>query len=131
MNVEKISVSIPKDVMEKLDEFMKASSYLDRSKIFQIAIKNFLDENSPDDVEVFGILNIVYDDEVTDNITKLQHERLSSIISTLHIHLNEKECMEAIAVKGKKSDLVKLTSSLSQIKGVKKAKLLTYEVEEK
>ncbi|BDC19595.1 CopG family ribbon-helix-helix protein [Acidianus sp. HS-5] len=131
MNVEKISVSIPKDVMEQLDEFMKNSSSLDRSKIFQIAIKNFLDENSPEDIEVVGILNIVYNDEVTDEITKLQHEKLSSIISTLHIHLNEKECMEAIAVKGKKSDLVKLVSSLSQIKGVKKAKLLTYEVEEK
>ncbi|MCY0874178.1 MAG: CopG family ribbon-helix-helix protein [Acidianus infernus] len=131
MNVEKISVSIPKDIMEQLDKFMKTSSSLDRSKIFQIAIKNFLDENSLEDVDVVGIINIVYDDEVTDEITKLQHEKLSSIISTLHIHLNEGECMEAIAVKGKKSDLVKLTSSLSQIKGVKKAKLLTYEVKEK
>jgi CopG family nickel-responsive transcriptional regulator len=131
MNVEKISVSIPKDIMEQLDKFMKTSSSLDRSKIFQIAIKNFLDENSLEEVDVVGIINIIYDDEVTDEITKLQHEKLSSIISTLHIHLNEKECMEAIAVKGKKSDLVKLTSSLSQIKGVKKAKLLTYEVKEK
>ncbi|PVU76050.1 nickel-responsive regulator [Acidianus hospitalis] len=131
MNVEKISVSIPKDIMEQLDKFMKTSSSLDRSKIFQIAIKNFLDENSLEDVDVVGIINIIYDDEVTDEITKLQHEKLSSIISTLHIHLNEKECMEAIAVKGKKSDLVKLISSLSQIKGVKKAKLLTYEVKEK
>lgn len=126
MSAEKISISIPRDLLEQLETFMNSSSIKDRSKIFQIALRNFLDENSAADDNVVGILNIIFDDESTEEITKLQHEKLISIISTLHIHLNEKECMEAIAVRGKKKELVELASALSQVRGVKKVKLLTY-----
>lgn len=126
MNSEKISISIPKDLLEQLENFITNSSIRDRSKIFQIALRNFLDENLPSEDNVVGILSIFYNDEFTEDITKLQHRKLISIVSTLHIHLNEKECMEAIAVKGKKKDIVDLALALSQIRGIKKVKLLTY-----
>ncbi|ARM76239.1 CopG family ribbon-helix-helix protein [Acidianus manzaensis] len=131
MSAEKISVSIPRDLLEQLEKFMKKSSVMDRSKIFQIALRNFLDENLSEDKEVTGIINIIYNEDSTGDITKVQHEKLISIISTLHIHLNEKECMEAIAVKGKKKELIDLALILSQIRGVKKVKLLTYNENEK
>lgn len=126
MSSEKISISIPRDLLNQLEVYMENSPIRDRSKVFQIALRNFLDENSPTDDNVVGILNIVFDDDSTEEITKAQHQKLVDIISTLHIHLNEKECMEAIAVKGKKKDLVELALTLSQIRGVKKVKLLTY-----
>ncbi|AWR97535.1 DUF2811 domain-containing protein [Acidianus sulfidivorans JP7] len=131
MSAEKISVSMPRDLLQQLENFMKESLIMDRSKVFQIAIRNFLDENLSEEKEVVGIINIVYDESSTQDITKTEHEKLISIISTLHIHLNENECMEAIAVKGKKKDLIELSSALSQIRGVKKVKLLTYNENEK
>ncbi|MEM3209364.1 MAG: nickel-responsive regulator, partial [Saccharolobus sp.] len=46
------------------------------------------------------------------------------IISTLHLHVTERLCIEAIAVKGEKSRLVELNNKLAQIRGILKARLL-------
>jgi CopG family nickel-responsive transcriptional regulator len=125
MNVEKISVSLPKELVQELEDFMKNNLAGDRSKIFQIALRNYLDENEPDSNIVYGIINVVYDEKIaTEDFLTLQHENLDKIISTLHIHINERDCMEAIAVKGTKSDLVTLNSKLSQLRGIKKSRLL-------
>jgi len=48
----------------------------------------------------------------------------TNIISTLHLHVNERLCIEAIAVKGEKSKLVELNNRLGQIRGILKARLL-------
>lgn len=125
MNVEKISVSLPKDLVQELENFMKSNLASDRSKIFQIALRNYLDENEQDTKIVYGIINVVYDEKIaTEDFLTLQHENLDKIISTLHIHINERDCMEAIAVRGTKSDLVTLNSKLSQLRGIKKSRLL-------
>ncbi|AWR94737.1 CopG family ribbon-helix-helix protein [Acidianus brierleyi] len=125
MNVEKISVSLPKDLVQELENFMKSNLASDRSKIFQIALRNYLDENEQDTKIVYGIINVVYDERMaTEDFLTLQHENLDKIISTLHIHINERDCMEAIAVRGTKSDLVTLNSRLSQLRGIKKSRLL-------
>ncbi len=130
MNVEKLSVSLPKDLAQELNKFMEENAIGDRSKVFQIALRNFLDENERGDTVVYGIITVVYDEsEASGDFLEMQHEYLDKIISTMHIHLNEKECMEAIAVKGTKSELVNLNSKLSQLRGVKKSRLLiSYEV---
>ncbi|MCI2414338.1 MAG: CopG family ribbon-helix-helix protein [Candidatus Aramenus sp.] len=130
MNVEKLSVSLPKELVQELNKFMEKNAIGDRSKIFQIALRNFLDENEKDNAVVYGIINVVYDEhEASWDFLELQHEYLDKIISTMHLHLNERDCMEAIAVRGTRSELVNLNSKLSQIRGVKKSRLLiSYEV---
>jgi metal-responsive CopG/Arc/MetJ family transcriptional regulator len=69
-----------------------------------------------------GILLIVYDHDIRGLETKLteaQHQHSMLISSTLHIHVSERDCLEAIAVKGKASEIRKLRDELSTKKGVK------------
>ncbi|BFI73918.1 CopG family ribbon-helix-helix protein [Sulfurisphaera ohwakuensis] len=119
---EKISISIPRELYERLERYLKEKQIVDRSKIFQIAIRNFLDENEGSDTFVYGIINLVYDENASE-VTKFQHEHEDKIISVMHIHVGN-ECIEALAVKGKKRDLVELTAKLSQLKGVKKVRFI-------
>ena len=119
---EKISISIPKELSERLERYLEEKRISDRSKIIQIALRNYLDENEDGENFVYGIINLVYD-ENADNVTEFQHEHEDKIVSVLHIHVG-KECIEAVAVKGKKKDLVELSSKLSQLKGVKKVRLI-------
>ncbi|BAB66592.1 CopG family ribbon-helix-helix protein [Sulfurisphaera tokodaii] len=119
---EKISISIPRELYERLERYLKEKQIVDRSKIFQIAIRNFLDENESSDTFVYGIINLVYDEDASE-VTKFQHEHEDKIISVMHIHVGN-ECIEALAVKGKKRDLVELTAKLSQLKGVKKVRFI-------
>ncbi|QIW24398.1 CopG family ribbon-helix-helix protein [Sulfolobus sp. S-194] len=119
---EKISISIPRELYERLERYLKEKQIVDRSKIFQIAIRNFLDENEGSDTFVYGIINLVYDENASE-VTKFQHEHEDKIISVMHIHVGN-ECIEALAVKGKKRDLVELTAKLSQLRGVKKVRFI-------
>ena len=128
MNVEKISISIPKDLYERLEKYMKSSGVSDRSKIMQTALRDFLDENEKDQTFVIGIINVVYEAESTAKVTEVQHEFEDKIISVLHVHRGEK-CIEAIAVKGIKSDLVDLVNKLASVKGVNKVKLIVSDIQ--
>lgn len=119
MNVEKISVALDKNTLARLQNKAESEG-ISRSKLVTMAVNEYLDELTGQNVEVIGILNIVYDEEAGEVTNSIEHQFEDSIISTLHVHVNEKLCMEAIAVKGKRSKLEELAKKLSSVKGVKK-----------
>ncbi|AEB94390.1 MAG: CopG family ribbon-helix-helix protein [Metallosphaera sp.] len=123
MNVEKISVALNKRTLKRLEDRAKLEG-VSRSRLVEIALVDYLDEFSDDNSNVLGILNLVYDDTAGNEIIATEHQFESLIISTLHIHVDDKNCMEAVALRGRRADLENLVKSLTQIHGVKKAKLM-------
>ena len=100
--IVRTSVSLPRDLIKALDSFVKTTKS-DRSKIIQQAIRNFLSIPHGEEDLVAGSLMIVYDHEehgLEEEITNIQHEFISLIISNLHIHLDKNRCMLTIFVKG-------------------------------
>jgi CopG family nickel-responsive transcriptional regulator len=68
------------------------------------------------------MLLMVYDHDVKgleSELTETQHEHSSLITSTMHIHVSERDCLEAIAVKGKASEIRELSDELTSRRGVK------------
>ena len=65
---------------------------------------------------------MVYDHEVKGletELTEAQHDHAAVVSSVMHIHIGERDCLEAIAVKGKASEIRKLSNELTTKKGVK------------
>ena len=65
---------------------------------------------------------MVYDHDakgLETNLTDAQHHHSELISSTLHIHIGERDCLEAIAVKGKAHKIRHLSDELATKKGVK------------
>ena len=52
-----------------------------------------------------------------------QHEHANVIYSSMHVHLSERDCLEAIAVKGEAQKIKKLAQELKAKRGVKQVKL--------
>nr|WP_156017831.1 nickel-responsive regulator [Sulfuracidifex metallicus] len=103
----------------------------DRSKIVQLALRNFLDENKESDAFTYSVISVIYDFITAESeFTKVQHEYAELIMSNMHVHVSARECMEAIFVKGRKSEVMKLIGSINQIKGIKKVKPTFSYVEE-
>jgi len=74
---------------------------------------------------------MVYDHEVRgleSELTEVQHHHSSLISSTMHIHISEKDCLEAIAVRGKASEIRKLSNELTTKRGVKILKAMIVSV---
>jgi len=61
--------------------------------------------------------------ELTDTLTDMQHDYYNSIVSSMHIHIDEHNCLEVIVVRGKSSEIKAIADRLIGTKGVKHGKL--------
>jgi CopG family nickel-responsive transcriptional regulator len=99
--------------------------YESRSKAIQDAVRLYVSERKwlkEKNTIQTGIILMVYDHEVKGletELTETQHEHSSLITSTMHIHISERDCLEAIAVKGKAAQIRELSNELTTRRGVK------------
>jgi CopG family nickel-responsive transcriptional regulator len=113
----RVGVTFPPDLLRDFDE--------NRSKAVQDAVRTFVSERKWIQEErgiQAGVLMMLYDHEVRgleSALTHIQHQYTNVICSTMHIHLSEKDCLEAIAVKGDVAEIRKLSDELTAKRGVK------------
>jgi CopG family nickel-responsive transcriptional regulator len=130
----RVGVTFPPDLLKDLDEIIGKMGYESRSKAVQDAVRLFVSERKwlqEDESSQTGILLMVYDHEVRgleSELTEVQHHHSSLISSTMHIHIGEQDCLEAIAVKGKASEIRKLSNELTTKRGVKILKTMIVSV---
>ncbi|MDQ6760938.1 MAG: nickel-responsive transcriptional regulator NikR [Acidobacteriota bacterium] len=120
----RIGIAINEDLLEKFDSLIEKRGYTNRSEAFRDMVRNEIVQEvwESADTEVFGTVTLVYDHHVrllTERLTELQHQFHSSIISTLHVHLDHDNCLEVILVRGKAQTVRNLSSALIATKGVK------------
>jgi CopG family nickel-responsive transcriptional regulator len=130
--ITRFAVSLDEELLERFDEYIKKKGYTTRSEAVRDLIRNALVELAVgEDREVFGTITVVYDhhDEVSEKITEIEHSFLQHIISTMHIHIDEKHCLETIALRGKASVIKKLADRILTLKGVKHGKLAVVGIE--
>ncbi|MBC7129999.1 nickel-responsive transcriptional regulator NikR [Candidatus Bathyarchaeota archaeon] len=126
----RISVTFPPDLLEEFDEVIKKMGYENRSKAVQDAVRLFISERKwlqEEEGTQAGVLMLLYDHEVRgveETLTDVQHHYADIISSTMHIHLTERDCLEAIAVKGEAKDIRRLSDELSSKRGVKLLKTM-------
>ena len=127
--VSRISVSVPPELLRKFDEATKRMGYEDRSKAIQAVMRDLVTESKWICEEMgvgVGVIAMVYNHDVKGlekEITHIQHEHVKTVISSMHVHLDEENCLEIIAVRGRASDVRELSDGLKTRKGVKQLKL--------
>ncbi|HPC27138.1 MAG TPA: nickel-responsive transcriptional regulator NikR [Candidatus Methanomethylicus sp.] len=124
--VERFSISAPPELVKEFDGTI-GSLNQDRSKAIQQAMRLFLSEHNwaRGSGECAGAIVLIYDHdvhEVGEELTDIQHHSRSVINSVLHIHIDEKNCLEIIAVRGGVDKLKTLIGSLTACRGVKALK---------
>ncbi|HID08997.1 TPA: hypothetical protein EYP13_02090 [Candidatus Micrarchaeota archaeon] len=73
-----------------------------------------------------GVIVLLYDHrkrELSDELVELQHRHRDLVLATMHIHLDEANCLEVLAVKGPGKELQLLAEHLRFLKGVKHGQL--------
>ena len=123
--ITRIGITFPPQLLKEFDEITNKMGYESRSKAIQDAVTLFVSERKwlqQEETTQTGVLLMVYDHEVKgleSELTEIQHHHTSLISSTMHIHIGEQDCLEAIAVKGKANDIRKLSNELTTKRGVK------------
>jgi CopG family nickel-responsive transcriptional regulator len=126
----RVGVTFPPDLLRDFDEIVGKMGYESRSKAVQDAVRMFVSERKWLQEErgiQAGVLMMFYDHEVIgleSALTDIQHHYTNVIYSTMHIHLSERDCLEAIAVKGDVAEIRKLSDELTAKRGVKILKVM-------
>jgi CopG family nickel-responsive transcriptional regulator len=128
--ITRVGVTFPPDLLKDFDEIIDKMGYESRSKAIQDAVRAFISEYKWLREETgirAGVVMVLYDHEVRgleEALTDIQHNFSHVICSTLHVHLTERDCLEAIAVKGEAKEIRRLGEALTSKKGVKLLKLM-------
>jgi len=131
--VVRIGVTFPPELLKDFDEIIAKMGYESRSKAIQDAVRLYVSERKwvkEEDTVQTGVILMIYDHDVRgleSELTESQHHHSKLVSSTLHIHISERDCLEAIAVKGKGSEIRELSNELATRRGVKilKAMIVT------
>ncbi|MGB9677336.1 MAG: nickel-responsive transcriptional regulator NikR [Candidatus Ratteibacteria bacterium] len=126
--LRRFGVSMEENLLKKFDNFIKKQKYKNRSEAIRDIIREkFVVEEWEKGENVAGCIVIVYEHdvrEIVDKIIDIQHKFSKFIISTQHIHMDEENCMEIIAVKGKVEKIKELYFYLKALKGVKYSSII-------
>lgn len=125
--IARFGVSMDGDLLRKFDFLIDQRRYANRSEAIRDLIRDHLVEQEWDENrETVGTITIVYSHEVRellDKLIDLQHHYQKAIQSSLHVHLDEHNCLEVLVVRGRSGEVKKIADVLIATKGVKHGKL--------
>ncbi|ACK43040.1 MULTISPECIES: nickel-responsive transcriptional regulator NikR [Dictyoglomus] len=122
--IVRFGVSIEEDLLENFDKIIEDKGYNSRSEAIRDLIRDYIikEKWNLKKEKVAGSISLIYEHDVyglSEKLTDIQHHYHDVIISTLHVHLDEKNCMEVILVRGKVEKIKRLYDELSSLKWVR------------
>ena len=125
----RFGVSMSPTLFEKFNNIIREKGYANRSEAIRDLIRDLIvqEEWKESEREAIASLTIVYNHAVrgvNDKLTDLQHHYHDNIISSMHVHLDEHNCMEVLVIKGKTKQIKKISDILISSRGVKHGKLV-------
>jgi CopG family nickel-responsive transcriptional regulator len=116
-------------LLERFDSLIERKGYVNRSEAIRDLVRGALVEDQWDrgDEQTVGTVTIVYDHhtrDLADKLTEHQHAHHDAIVSSLHVHLDDHNCLEVVVVRGDTEGVRRLADQMIGTKGVKHGKLV-------
>jgi CopG family nickel-responsive transcriptional regulator len=126
--LERIGVSLEKELLSTFDKLIGEQGYQSRSEAIRDLIRRQLSEERLQNPQVKAVAAVflVYDHHsamLTKSLIDLQHTHTTGttlqVISSLHVHLDEHDCLEVIVLRGRVSEIHHVAERILSMKGVK------------
>jgi CopG family nickel-responsive transcriptional regulator len=125
-----ISITLPLDLLNQFDEFMKSRGYFSRSEAFRDAVRNLISEAeiakfSSGNVAATIMTTCDYARKDVDlKITELRHEFDDVVIENVHRHINGKYCVEIFVTEGNNDRILNLINRLRGMHGIQQVRAM-------
>ena len=126
-----VSVSMPDELLERIDQFADEHGYTGRSEVIREAGRNLLGEFEDarlEDRELMGIVTVTFDYETTsveERMIHLRHEHEDLVASNFHSHVGNHYCMELFVLEG---SLEEISTFVGKIRATRDALTVDYSV---
>jgi len=122
-DLTRISISLEENLLEAFDKLISAKGYATRSEAIRDLIRDLLirQEARNRQGEQVAVVTMVFDHHARELAAKLidkQHHHHNLVVSSLHVHLGERHCLEVSVLRGSGHDISHLGEELLATKGV-------------
>ena len=106
-----VSVSMPEELLERIDGFADEHGYTGRSEVVREASRNLLGEFEDaklEDRALMAVVTVLFDYETTsveERMMRLRHEHEGLVASNFHNHVGSRYCMELFVLEGRLADI--------------------------
>ena len=125
-----VSITVPNDLLQKFEAFIKTRGYYSRSEAFRDAMRSLLAETElmqMDTNNVAATLMIVTDyarKDVDHKITEIRHEFDDVVVENVHRHIGEQYCLEVFFAEGNNERIQTLISRIRGMRGIQQIKAI-------
>jgi CopG family nickel-responsive transcriptional regulator len=131
----RVSISLENTLLDAFDRLIHAKGYDNRSEAVRDLIRARLirEEAEQAQGEQVVVVTLVYDHHARELAAKLidkQHHHHDLVVSTLHVHLGERHCLEVSVLRGPAAAVRHLGEDLLATRGVLHGELLFAGAEE-
>jgi CopG family nickel-responsive transcriptional regulator len=127
--VVRFGVSMDAELLAAFDRLIERKQYDNRSEAIRDLVREAISQSrwQSDDGVAVAALCMVYSHsshDLTRRLTRLQHEHVSEVISTMHVHLDHDDCFEVMVLKGRVREIQALADKVMATRGVRHGQLI-------
>ena len=114
--MQRLTISIDDDLAEAFDALIQERGYQNRSEAFRDLLRKELagETLSEEKGECVAVVSYSYDHRkrtLPTRMTEQHHDHSGLVISTLHVHANQTECVETVVMRGPIADVQQLAKA--------------------
>jgi CopG family nickel-responsive transcriptional regulator len=124
--IERIGISLEDDLLSQFDRLIELKGYVNRSEAVRDLIRDALVQRdwseSAGSEERVAVVTLVYGHDsssLAQKLAHIQHENHKAVVSALHVHMDEHNCLEVLVLRGRAKAVVRMGEGLVSTKGVK------------
>lgn len=127
--MQRITISVDDDLLAQFDGYMERKGYANRSEAFRDLLRNRLEEDrlatrvAGDCIACLSYVYNHHERQLPRRLVQAQHEHHDLGLSTLHVHLDHDNCLEAIILQGAVDAVRRFADTLSAERGVRHSNL--------
>ncbi len=119
----RVTISLESALLEAFDKLIEGKGYQNRSEAIRDLIRDRLirAEAKHSHGEQVAVVTMVFDHHARELASKLidkQHHHHDLVVSSLHVHLGERHCLEVSVLRGPSHEVTHLGDELLATKGV-------------
>ena len=120
-----VSITIPPELLKKLDRLVEERGYYSRSEAFRDAVRSLVAEAEMERIEGGGMASVILiasdlrRKDVDLKLVELRNEYEDIIVENLHRHVENEYCIDIFVAQGEKSRISAFVGRVRGVRGIR------------
>ncbi len=121
--MQRLTISVDDDLAEAFERLIRQRSYRNRSEAFRDLVRKELAqiENASGEGECVAVLSYCFNHharQLSSRMVRHQHSHSSLVVSTMHVHITQDDCAEAVVLRGPTAEVKALADEMIAETGI-------------